>query len=396
MERSKSRKSNGSGSIYFDEKRERWCAEIQWSDNNGQKHRKKFSGAKKTIVKNKLDEFKRELTIANGNLSTDSDVTFQEFAKYWLESVLKHQLKPTSYRRKEVTLEHQVYPFLGNTPINQITHSDVQDMVNSLSEEGLSYSSVKKAYEAVNGCVKAYRIKTESSFNPCEGVRLPTNTQRDVSSISFFDEEQRNKIKTEAVRKYQNGKSVYRLGHAIVLLMYTGMRIGELLALNWGDIDFKEKTITINKNAVVVRNNEKNGTVYQMLVQDSTKTKSGTRIIPISNIAYKALEELYKINGDKKYVMSTENGTLITPVNINRMFHGILKKSGALKENDNLCGVHTLRHTFASMLFQNGCDVKIVSELLGHSSTKITENIYIHVIQQQKIKAIQDIDKYSS
>ena len=94
--------------------------------------------------------------------------------------------------------------------------------------------------------------------------------------------------------------------------------------------------------------------------------------------------------------MSTENGTLITPVNINRMFHGILKKSGALKEDDDLCGVHTLRHTFASMLFQNGCDVKIVSELLGHSSTKITENIYIHVIQQQKIKAIQDIDKYSS
>ena len=96
-------------------------------------------------------------------------------------------------------MKHQVYPFLGNTPINQITHSDVQDMVNSLSEDGLSYSSVKKAYEAVNGCIKAYRIKSESSFNPCEGVRLPTNTQRDISSISFFDEEQRNKIKAEAV-----------------------------------------------------------------------------------------------------------------------------------------------------------------------------------------------------
>lgn len=84
------------------------------------------------------------------------------------------------------------------------------------------------------------------------------------------------------------------------------------------------------------------------------------------------------------------------PRNINRMFHSILIKSGIAKTYDDFCGVHTLRHTFASMLFQNGCDVKIVSEILGHSNTKITENIYIHILQQQKIKAIQDIDKYSN
>jgi site-specific recombinase XerD len=58
-------------------------------------------------------------------------------------------------------------------------------------------------------------------------------------------------------------------------------------------------------------------------------------------------------------------------------------------------GLHSLRHTFATMLFSNGCEVKVVSELLGHSNTKITENIYIHVIQQQKVKAIKSIDKFS-
>lgn len=391
----KTRKSNGAGSIYYDEKRNKWCAEIQWSDSNGNKHRKKFSGQKKTIVKNKLEAFKRELIISNGNMTSNNDITFQEFAEYWLGSILKNKLKPTSYTRKQVTLENQVYPYLGNTPITQITHFDVQDMINNLSEKGLSYSSIKKAYEAVNGCIKEYRIKTRTSFNPCEGITLPINNQRDISNITFFDEEQRKKIKDEATRKYKTGKPVYRLGYAIVVLMYTGMRIGELLALNWSDLDFKEKTITINKNAVIVRNYEKEGANYKLLNQDSTKTRSGNRVIPMSNIAYEAFQEIYKINGDKRFVMSTESGNQVTPININRIFHSIIKKAG-VAEGDELCGVHTLRHTFASMLFQNGCDVKIVSELLGHSSTKITENIYIHIIQKQKIKAIQDIDKYSN
>ncbi len=116
----------------------------------------------------------------------------------------------------------------------------------------------------------------------------------------------------------------------------------------------------------------------------------------MSEMTIKVLQELKKINGDKKYVMSTTSGNQVTPRNINRMFHSILKQTGIISDENNTYGVHTLRHTFASMLFQNGCDVKVVSDILGHSDTKITENIYIHVIQQQKVKAIQDIDKYSN
>ncbi len=90
---------------------------------------------------------------------------------------------------------------------------------------------------------------------------------------------------------------------------------------------------------------------------------------------------------------------MILPSNINRMFHSVLIGAGIAKDKkdkEHLCGVHVLRHTFASMLFENGCDVKVVSEILGHSDTKITENIYIHLLQKQKVKAIQDIDKYST
>lgn len=391
---SKVRKSNGSGSIYFDEKKGKWYAEIQWCDKNGEKHRKKFSSSKKTIVKNKLEEFKRQLTISRGNLSSD-DIIFQEFANYWLTEILKNKLKPTSFTRKEVTLENQVYPFLGGIPINQITHFDIQNMVNKLNKKGLSYSTVKKAYEAVNGCLKEYRIKTSTSFNPCEGITLPVNNQQDISNITFFNDKQRKLIIEEAKRKYKTGKPVYRLGYAIIILMYTGMRIGELLALTWDDLDFTEKTIVINKNAVIVKLEDDKDSHYKLINQESTKTKRGNRIIPMSEIAMDAFKKIYEINGDNKYIMSTETGKQVTPRNINRMFHSILKQTGIAEDERDLCGVHTLRHTFASMLFQNGCDIKIVSEILGHSDTKITENIYIHIIQQQKIKAIENIDKYS-
>lgn len=389
------KKGCGNGSIYFDEQKKRWISQIQWTDKRGEKHRKTFSDVKKTVVKNKLDEFRKNLLLASGNIHED-EVSFEEYSKYWLENVLKNKLKPASFTRKEVTLEYQVYPYIGSIPLSQLTHHDVQSMVNALNDKGLSYSTVKKAYEAVNGCVREYRIKQGIYFNPCEGVALPVNKQRSISNVSYFTDEQILLIKNEAAREYGTGKPVYRLGHAIILLLYTGMRIGELLALTWEDVDFKEKSITINKNAVVMKEkDEKDKTSHYVLRnQNSTKTASGRRIIPMSDNAYRALLQIHAINGKFQYVMSTKNGKQVTPRNINRMFHSILTQTGISNGGKNLCGVHSLRHTFASMLFQNGCNVKIVSELLGHSDTKITENTYIHIIQQQKIRAIQDIDRY--
>lgn len=386
------RKENGSGSIYFDNGKNKWFAEIRWKDKSGEIHRKRFSDKKQTVVKFKLENFKRQLIISDGNIK-NSDVTFKEFSERWMNDILKKQLKPTSYNRKEVTLEHQVYPYIGSTPINQITHTDIQKMVNGLSDNGLSYSTVKKAYEAVNQCFRQYRIKTTSSYNPCEGIALPTNTRQNTADILFFNEEQRELIKQEAIRTYSNGKSVYRLGYSIILIMYTGMRIGELLALTWNDIDFDDGTITINKNAVVVK--DENGN-YKLVNQKSTKTASSCRVIPMTKMARTSLVELLKVTGNCDYVMSTRNNHQVSPRNINRMFHNILKQTGISQEYGAQCGVHTLRHTFASMLFGNGCSVKVVSDILGHSDTKITENIYIHLIQEQKVKAILDIDKYSN
>ena len=384
------KKANGEGTIFFIEKEQKWRAEITWFDNGGNKRRKCFKSQKYLDVKSKLAEFKKQLLL-NGSNMTVENKTFRKFADEWVNVILKPKLKPLSYQRKVSTLENQVYKHIGGVQIDKLTHSQIQKMVNDLSESGLSYSTVKKAYEAVSACMRYYRITTSTAFNPCEGITLPELKRKEASDIEFFTEEERKTIFREATRKYESGKSVYRLGWAFVLLLYSGLRVGELCALTWSDIDFAERTIRVNKNAVEVREKDENGKSRSVLTtQNSTKTRSGMRTIPMTEKAFTALSELQKITGECEYIVTSSKGERIRPTRLDRTFYQILAAVNLKK-----VGVHTLRHTFATMLFNNGCEVKVVSDLLGHSNTKITENIYIHLIQQQKVKAIQSIDKDS-
>lgn len=388
--KAKQKNSNGEGTIYFIENERKWRAEITWFDYGGNKHRKSWKAQKQSEVKAKLAEFKKQLLL-NGVQIAPENQTFRQFADEWVNVFLKPKVKPLSYQRKVSTLEHQVYPHLGNIPMEKLTHTHIQKMVNALTESGLSYSTVKKAYEAVSGCLRYYRIKTSTSHNPCECITLPENQRKDDSGIAFFTEEERRLIVQEATRKYPSGKDVYRLGWVYVLLLYSGLRAGELCALTWNDINFSERSITVNKTAIEVREKDASGRAHSVLqTQNSTKTRNGVRIIPMTEKAYTALSELQKITGQYEHITTSSNGVRIRPSRLDTTFHKILRAINLKK-----VGVHTLRHTFATMLFSNGCEVKVVSELLGHSNTKITENIYIHIIQQQKVKAIQSIDKFS-
>lgn len=386
---------NNNGSVYYSESTKRWIADFRWIDRGGVKRRKRISGKRQSEVKDRLADFKKQLLMSSGEV-IGNKIHFEEYARNWFENTAKNSLKPSSATRLEVTLNNQVFPHIGDLYIDQINHDDIQQMVNQLHKSGLSYSTVKKAFEATRSCIKDFRIRSRIPFDPCEGITLPVSKKKELSDIKFFTEDQCTKIINEATRVFKNGKPVYRLGHAIPLLLYTGLRIGELIALRWDDIDFENKTISITKNAVVVKSGKEKGSQYILVNQASSKTYSSTRLLPMSQIALESLLTIKEFNGDKQFVMSTSTGKQITPRNINRLFHSVLTQTGIASCEEDLCGVHTLRHTFASMLFRNGCDVKVVSDLLGHSDTKITENIYIHLIQKQKIKAIADIDKYSS
>ena len=381
-------KSNGEGTVFLETGRNVWKAEIRGVDVNGNQKRKSWRDKKKSVVVSKMNSFKQN--IANyKSVDMSSDKTFEEYAEFWLAVYEKPKLKPTSYMRKVCTLRNQVYPFIGSILVHKLSVDDIQNMITSLSQQ-YSHSSVKKAFDAVNGCLKFYRSRTKYLYNPCDAVILP---KYDKTKIKFFTKEEYHRIEQEAASLRKNGEPYYRLGQAIIVLLYTGIRLSELDALEWTDVDFEHHTLSITKNAVEVVRQEKSKNIHEMVIQNSSKTKMSNRVIPLSSKAEQALQRLKHVTGDDRYIVATENHQIARPYVIDRTFSAILKNCG-IDKNGQHFGVHALRHTFASMLFENGCETKIISEILGHSSVQFTEDTYIHLIQERKARAIKNLDSF--
>lgn len=381
----KNKREYGTGSI-SKRKDGKWQGRVNLgTDINGKRKQKYFYGTTEKEVKKKLKDY-----FIQGEKYTANNIakmTLEEFLVDWLENILVHTLKPKSYAIKEYIIKQQIAPRIGMLQVNSLVASDIQQMINNMVKEDLSYSTIKKAYDTLNQRFKLAINQEQVNKNPTLGVVLPKQKNKKNSEIQYFSKEQCKELIEESRRIYDyNNKNVYRLGELVPFLIFTGLRIGEAIALEWKDIDYKNKTITVNKNVVEVKSKETGK--YILEKQDSTKTDSSTRIIPISNNAMECIKNLKEINGDKKFIFASQTGQYISPSNFNRMFRGIQK---ALNYEVTL-GLHSLRHTFATLMLNNGIDVKIVSELLGHSNVSVTYNIYIHTIQSQKIKAINIID----
>lgn len=381
----KIKREYGTGSI-SQRKDGRWQGRINLgTDINGKRKQKYFYGNTEREVKKKLrDYFTQGEKYSVDNIAR---MTVEEFLVDWLENILINSLKSKSYSIKEYIIKQQIVPRIGLLQVNSLTASDVQQMINDMGKEGFSYSTIKKSYDTLNQRFKLAVKQGQVNRNPITGVELPIQKKKKNSEIHFFTEGQCRELIEEARRIYAyNNQNVYRLGELIPFLIHTGLRIGEAIALEWDDIDYDNQTITINKNVVEVKSKKTGKYILQQ--QDSTKTDSSTRIIPLSNGAMQCVENVKQINGDKQFVFASQTGKYVSPSNCNRMFRGIQK---ALNYKCTL-GVHSLRHTFATLMLNKGVDVKIVSELLGHATVSITYDIYIHTIQAQKAKAIKMID----
>lgn len=386
MSENKSRREYGTGSV-SQRKDGTWTARMVIGvGDNGKPKVKAFYGKTEREVKKKLKEFQKEF--AKNDAVVVQRNTVSSYMTDWLENNKRNELKPKSYDRLEQTLNYQVIPRIGHIQIAAIKASDIQKMVNDLKSEGYSYSTIKKAYDAVNDCFRTGVIQRTVAFNPALGVKIPSKKSFGKSEIKFYEEAEVDAIQTAAVETYSNGVQIYRLGAAVPLAINTGLRMAELLGLKWSDVSLAKKTLTVNGTRVVVKNREEDAeSKYVVIDQDSTKTDAGQRTVPLNNNAYKALLNLKEMTGEFEYVLSTEAGNPILPRYFDRMCRNILMRAGL--PDEKIYGPHSLRHTFASMLFKNGVDVKTVSVLLGHSDVTITYNTYIHLIEDQKRDAVE-------
>lgn len=200
-----------------------------------------------------------------------------------------------------------------------------------------------------------------------------------MTIFSWVEKQEQTKLENYIL---ENNK-IYYFG--ILLSLYTGLRLGEVLALKWQNIDIKNKLIYIDKSVGSISQNHKTSTI-----ESSPKTQSSIREIPIS----KKLLDLMKVlrqHCSTDYVIVSHNGKQIQSMAYQKSFENLLKKL-----HIKHYGFHSLRHTFATRLLENGVDTKTISELLGHSSPTITLNRYVHTNLQNKRKAMEILTKKSA
>ena len=287
----------------------------------------------------------------------------------------------------EITINKHIIPLLGYYRIDKLASADIQSFINSRADNDFySYSTIKKDYNAINA---ALRLAVERDYlykNPCTSVSLPKQIKREKYDIEHFSDLEVDLIVKSATYKYSTGKYKYKHGYAIILLLNTGMRVGELLALKWHNDNFENKQIYIEETRGQIKDRASEEHKY-ISVDRSTKTQSSCRYIPINEKAEEALIYFKSLGYSNSYVMANSDNNVITYRNLFRVLSNILKDN-----NINHGSLHTLRHTFATNLFKNGVDIKVISELLGHSDINITYNIYTHVIKEQKKKAVDVLD----
>ena len=375
----------GDGSIY---KRNdgKWVA--KYTVRPGVKP-KYFYGKSESEVKRKLRAYKQSPEIAAQ--ATPTKMQLKEYMLSWLRVFKRPTVKSSTYDRIESVINGTIVPQIGDLDIGSITSLDYQKFINGLMDEGKSYWVIKKAYDTLNDCLDHAVKNGDLSTNPMATVGAPSKANFDQADTRALTQEEETALLAELDRKFvSSGREVYNYKYAYILLLNTGMRLGEVVALDWDDVDFDAKTISVSKNAVMVRDRDKDGSPtggQTQVIQPTPKTKSSNRTIPLNAKAIDALKNLKEFAGDSQCVINTSNhtrplcGALLKQINV------AYKKCGI-----HDAGIHTLRHTFATRLFERGAQVKDVSVILGHSSVGITANTYIHVIEDRKQDVVNLLD----
>ena len=252
----------------------------------------------------------------------------------WLEKFKKGKIRPSSYKRYQFCLQLLRKDELAQMDVRAIRLEHVQEYVNRL--EDMSASTIKKQKLLLSQVLEHAVLTEVIQRNPVEGVEMPPMTHN-TKVVSPYEKEEQEKL-VAAFTEEKNGRLRFRYGWGAVLILETGLRAGEALALEWGDIEEEKRTLKVNKN--MVRVGGKN------IVQRTTKTESGKRTIPLNSRAMEAIRHLkaQRIVGCL-FVFATQTGKYLSYRNLLATMEKACETAGVEHR-----GLHALRHSFASNL----------------------------------------------
>lgn len=381
----KPRREKGTGTIWQKENGT-WMGKLDIGKTaEGKRKFKSFSGKTQAEVKRKIREF-----LAGDNNVDKRKITVEEYIWNWAKLYKHGSIKSSSYDAIEKTIRNHIVPFIGMIQLQQLTSDDIQELLKDLkNKHGYSHSTVKKVYDCLKQMLTHATINDDIVKNPMLLIKPPDKRQFETKEIKFFDRNECALIVEEASRLYKTGKPVYVYADAYILMLNTGIRMGEAIGLEKRDWDQDAKTLHIRRNVQSVFKRDSDGERIggKELIYNTTKTYSGDRIIPLNKNATEALNRLCSKYPNSKYIIADSKESVVPPERLERTFYRILDNVSIPRT-----GLHSLRHTFASTLFAKKVDIKTISKLLGHASIQITIDTYIHLFENIDHNAVAQLD----
>ena len=342
------------------------------NNKNGKIKHKSVTAKTKTECQEKLNKAKEEYFNEQKMLSThtyltNSNPTLTEWYEIWINTFCKNVIKDYTVQGYAQRFRIYILPELGKLKLSEIStvicqqflinlYNDGRERGRSKKGNGLSYGTVKGIQRTLSVCMQKAVDEELINKNPCSKVKLPNAEKPEMKTLK--------KEELTAFLEEAKKSDCYEFYY---LELTTGLRLGEICALSWDDLDIENKTITVNKNVQRV-----NGEI----VINTPKTKSSIRTIKLCDECVNLLVALRKRQpSDAKYMFpSPLTGEMKDTAAVTRKLHRIQDRAGLPRIR-----FHDLRHSFATLSLEQGVDIKTVSHMLGHTDAGFTMNTYMHV-----------------
>ncbi len=306
---------------------------------------------------------------------------YQEWLDEWLENYVKPYSKVRTYENYVYLAKDHIKVKLGEYELDSLNPVILQKFFAGLMTNGNIKTGKGLSANSVNSVISVVKTSLRLAFELelCKeyvagAVKRPRKNEREVGCFNITEQKK--------LESFVRGNEKHKF-FGILLCLYTGLRIGELLALEWGDIDLKNATVSVNKSCHDGK--DKNGKFR--IFTDIPKTASSKRIIPLPKQILPLLKE-HKKNSISSHVIEDGQGAAIFVRSYQRSFELILRK---LKIEHK--GFHSLRHTFATRALECGMDVKTLADILGHKSPSITLNRYVHSLMEHKVEMMNRLGR---
>ena len=291
-------------------------------------------------------------------MKEDDKLKFNILVKEWLENK-KISIKESTYFNYVYVINKYIIAKFENILIEDLKNYNFNDFVIELMSE-LSTKTVRDII-----CIlKAILCYANEEYNCNIKISKITSPKLIPGNIDIFSNKEKGRLEKYCIRV----NTLKSMG--ILICLNTGIRIGELCALKWKEIDLDKKILYVNNTLQRVYDKTKKKT---KIIIDAPKTAKSIRQIPISNKLYERLKKIKNEYNANNFFLTGSSEKFIEPRNYQKYFKNTLRKCKIKSYK-----FHTLRHTFASNCIEVGMDVKSLSEILGHSSVEITLNKYVH------------------